>query len=90
MHTVKVMAGGFVMLGIFLFVGHRIGGASPSALADSAKYFIPIWFVAAAINMWIGIAQAGYSVRDEAPIFVLIFAVPAVVALLIWWKFSLN
>lgn len=90
MHTIKVLAGGFVLLGIFLFIGHRVGSASPSALADAAKYFIPVWLAAAAINMWIGVARAGYSIRDETPIFVLIFAVPAVVALLIWWKVSPN
>jgi hypothetical protein len=88
MHTIKVLAGGFVLLCIFLFVGYRIGGAS--GLAGAARYFIPIWLIAAAINMWIGIARAGYPVRDEAPIFGLIFAVPASIALLVWWRFSPN
>jgi hypothetical protein len=38
--------------------------------------------------MYIGVAQAGYSVREELPIFLLIFAIPATVAAFVWWKFS--
>jgi hypothetical protein len=32
--------------------------------------------------------EAGYTVAEEAPIFLLVFAVPAAVALLLVWKFS--
>jgi hypothetical protein len=38
--------------------------------------------------MWIGVSRAGYSVVDEAPVFLLVFAVPAIVALLAWSHFS--
>jgi len=37
------------------------------------------------IAMWLGVTKAGYSVAEEAPIFVLVFAVPAAVALVVWW-----
>jgi hypothetical protein len=36
--------------------------------------------------MWLGVSKAGYSVRDEAPIFLLVFAIPSALALLAWWK----
>jgi len=49
---------------------------------------ISIWLIAAAINLWIGVARAGYCVAEEFPIFLLIFGLPAAVALLLWWKFS--
>jgi hypothetical protein len=36
--------------------------------------------------MWVGVAKAGYSVADEAPIFLVVFAVPVALALLVlWW-----
>jgi hypothetical protein len=38
--------------------------------------------------MWIGVSQAGYSVREELPIFLLIFLVPATAAVLVNWKFN--
>jgi len=49
--------------------------------------FVAIWFVAAAWNMWIGVSQAGYSFQEELPIFLLIFLLPAAVAVLVKWKF---
>jgi hypothetical protein len=37
--------------------------------------------------MWLGVAQAGYSVKEEIPIFLLIFLLPVAVALFVQWKF---
>jgi hypothetical protein len=88
MHTVKVIAGGFVLLALCLLIGRLVGGPAPAAgAAGAAKLFIPLWLVAAAINMWIGVSKAGYPVAEEAPIFLVVFAVPAAVALLLVWKF---
>jgi hypothetical protein len=36
--------------------------------------------------MWVGVAKAGYSVAEELPIFLLIFALPAAVAVLVKWR----
>jgi hypothetical protein len=89
MHTVKVLTGGFVLLALCLLIGRLVGGAPPAAGgADAGKLFIPLWLVAAAINMWIGVSKAGYTVADEAPIFLVVFAVPAAVALLLVWRLS--
>jgi hypothetical protein len=80
-HTIKVLALGFVLLGAFVLTGRALGNGSRAAL-----FFLPAWLAAAAINLWYGVSKAGYSVADESPIFLLIFAVPAAVALLLWWK----
>jgi hypothetical protein len=37
--------------------------------------------------MWVGVAKAGYSTAEELPIFLLIFSLPAAVAILLKWKF---
>jgi hypothetical protein len=48
MHTVKVIAGGFVLLAICLLIGRLVGGTTPAAgIARAAKLFIPLWLVAA-------------------------------------------
>jgi hypothetical protein len=83
LHTIKVLALGFVLLGALLWIGRALGYGSKAAL-----YFLPVWLAAAAINLWFGVTKAGYSVKDEAPIFLLVFAVPAAAALLAWWKLS--
>jgi hypothetical protein len=88
MHTIKVIAAGFLLLGIFLAVGHWIGGGDASAMARAAAYFIPIWLIAAAVNLWFGVARAGYPLVDEVPFFLVVFAVPAGAAGLLWWILS--
>jgi len=83
MHTIMVVLGGFLLLGACLLAGRLM-----KTMAIAALIFIPIWFGAALINLWIGVSRAGYSVAEELPIFLMVFAIPAVVALFIWWKFS--
>jgi hypothetical protein len=92
MHTLMVVLGGFFLLGICLLAGRLTGGAGTAmvtkTMSIAALIFIPIWLGAALINLWIGVSRAGYSVAEELPIFLGVFAIPAVVALFIWWKFS--
>jgi hypothetical protein len=87
-HTVKVIAGGFALLALCLLLGRIAGGAPAAGLTLGVKVFIPLWFVASGLNMWLGVSKAGYTVGEEAPIFLLVFAVPATVALFLVWKFS--
>jgi hypothetical protein len=89
MHTVKVIAIGFALLAVCLAAGRLMGGAGHSALlARSALVFVALWFVGAGINMWIGVSRAGYSAAEEAPIFLVVFLIPAAVAFLVWWRYS--
>lgn len=83
MHTLMVMAGGFGLLGLCMIVGKFIG-----SLAKAALVFLPLWLIGAGVNMWVGVAKAGYTVREEMPIFLVVFAVPSAVALALWWKFK--
>ncbi len=85
MHTIKVLAVGFVLLGIFVLIGR-----APRHGSQAALYFLPVWLTVAALNLWYGVAKAGYSIADEFPIFLLIFAVPSAVALLLWWRLPLR
>ena len=84
MHTLIVIVIGLLLLGACLLVGHRLGGEG--GLGRAALSFLPVWLMGAGVNMYIGVKHAGYSVSDELPVFLLVFAVPAVVALLVWWK----
>jgi hypothetical protein len=83
-HTAIVMAGGFALLLSCLLLGHAFGGGMPGAVTG-AKVFIPLWLIGAGVNMWLGVSHAGYSVADEFPIFLGIFAAPAALAGLLWW-----
>ena len=87
MRSIIIIVGGLVLLALFLVIGWRFFGGLPSTVT-AAKLFIPAWLVVALVNMWIGISRAGYSVADEFPIFLAIFAIPAAVAVFAWWKYS--
>jgi hypothetical protein len=86
--TAAIIAAGFVLLGLFLLVARWIDGADTKTTVVAAQVFIPVWLAAAGINMWIGVSQAGYSVAEELPILLLIFAPPAAAAAFVWWNFS--
>lgn len=88
MRSTMIVLGGLLLLGVVLFVGGRIGSADAASMVAAAKIFIPIWLLAALVNLWVGVARAGYSVAEELPIFLGIFLVPAAVAAFVWWKFS--
>ncbi len=88
MRTMIIIAGGFLLLGLAVLAGRWIGGTGTGSMVTATKIFLPIWLLVALLNMWMGVARAGYSVTEELPIFLLIFALPAAVAVFIWWKLS--
>lgn len=85
MRTALIIVGGLLLLGVFLLIGRKIGGAETMVLA--AKIFLPIWLAGTLWNMWVGVSRAGYSVAEEWPIALAIFAVPAIAASYVWWKY---
>lgn len=87
MHIAMVLMGGVVQLAVFVLFGW-LWGNSAAAMAFAAKMFVPFWLVVAAVNMWVGVTHAGYSVKAESPIFLLNFLVPAVVAGLTAWQLT--
>jgi hypothetical protein len=88
MRTAIIIVGGLLLLGLFVLIGRLLGGGATQSMVMAAKLFLPVWLVLALINMWIGVSRAGYSVAEELPIFLAIFALPAIAAAFIWWKFS--
>jgi len=84
MRTAIIIAIGLAVLAALVLLP-RIAGR-PEWSAAGARMFIVLWLVAALVNLWIGVSRAGYTVREELRIFLLIFAVPAALAAYVWWK----
>ena len=78
MHTLMVIAAGLVLLAGFILVGQLAGRR-----VLAARLFIPAWFLAALANLYVGVTSAGYTVAQELPIQLVVFAVPAIVALIL-------
>jgi hypothetical protein len=87
LRTALIMVGGFVLWGMCLGIARVAASPSSSATWAATSMFVLLWFGAAALNMWMGVAKAGYSFREELPIFLLIFLVPSLVAVVVKWKF---
>jgi hypothetical protein len=89
MHVLLVIVGGVMLLGLFLLFGWLWRG-DPSGVIIAAKAFIPAWLVVAVVNLWVGVHHAGYSVREELPILLAVFAVPVAMAVAVLWQLSRN
>ena len=87
MHSIMMIGGGVLLLGIFVLSGRLLGG-NRHAMARAALAFVPVWLVISGINMYIGVTQAGYTVAQEVPFFVLVFGVPAAIGLGVRWFVS--
>jgi len=58
----------------------------PSAPNWALAALLGLWLAVTGANIWIGISKVGYSVAEEMPILLLLFAVPAA-AVLVRWPF---
>lgn len=87
MHMLMVIGGGLALLGVFVLFGW-LWGASAAGMALAAKVFVPAWLAVALANLWVGVNHAGYTVRQELPILLVVFIVPAVAAGLTAWQLA--
>jgi hypothetical protein len=87
MRTALIILGGFVLWCVCLGIAKVAAGASASSMSLATGIFAVVWFVVAGANLWMGVTKAGYSFREELPIFLVIFLVPTIVAVIVKWKF---
>jgi hypothetical protein len=86
MRTVLFLVAGFLLLAAALLLGKLFSTNYPGATFAATVAYVALWLIVAGANMWVGVARAGYSVAEELPIFLLIFGVPAAVAIVLKWK----
>ena len=88
MRTGLFLLAGFLLLGACLLLGRLFSANYPGAAWVATIIFVCLWLAISVGNMWVGVTKAGYAVAEELPIFLLIFAVPAIVAIALKWRFS--
>ena len=86
MRTALFLIAGFLLLAASLLLGKLFSSNYPAATWVATIAYVALWLIIAGLNMWIGVAKAGYSVSEELPIFLLIFGVPTAVAVVLKWK----
>lgn len=87
MRTLLFLLVGFLLLAASALLGKLFSGNYPSASYAATWSFIALWLAISAANMWVGVAKAGYSLNEELPIFLLIFSVPTIAAIVLKWRF---
>ena len=86
MRTALFLASGLMLLAAFFILARLFSNHLPSAATWALALYAVFWLSITAANMWVGVSKAGYSVEEELPIFLLLFGVPALVAIVVRWR----
>ena len=86
MRTPIFLLVGLLLLAACALLGRLFSSNYPGAAYAATVTFVILWLVISAANLWVGVNKAGYTVAEEFPIFLLIFMVPAAIALILKWK----
>ncbi len=71
---------GLLLFAITQVLGHRRSGAA--GRISAARAFILLWLVATLAIVLVGVLVRGYSLAQELPVFIIIFGIPAALAVL--------
>lgn len=86
MRTPLFLLVGFLLLAACMLLGKLFSSNYPSAMFAATLIFVALWLGISSANLWVGVAKAGYTLSEELPIFLLIFAVPVIVAVFLKWR----
>lgn len=86
MRTGLFLLAGFLILGASVILARLFAENFPAAATWSTAAFLVLWLVLVGFNMYVGVAKAGYSVGEELPVLLVLFAIPALAAALVRWK----
>jgi hypothetical protein len=88
MRTPMFLLVGLLLLASSMLLGKLFSSNYPGATHAATWAFVALWLVISGANLWVGVTKAVYSLNEELPIFLLIFAVPTVVAIFLKWRIS--
>lgn len=86
MRTALFLVSGLLLMGSLLILAKLYSEHYPSAPDWALAIGLGFWLAVTAANLWVGVAKAGYSVAEELPILLLLFAVPAAAGVLARWR----
>lgn len=87
MRTPQFLLVGFLLLAACALLGRLFSSNYPGATSTAIATFVGLWLAICGANLWVGVAKAGYTFSDEFPIFLLIFCLPAALAVVLKWRF---
>jgi len=87
MRTPLFLLVGFLLLGACMLLGRLFSSNYPGATYAATATFVILWLGISSTNLWVGVVKAGYTLSEELPIFLLIFALPTSAAIFLKWRF---
>ena len=87
MRTTLFLSSGLLLLACLAILSRLFSEHFPSSANWAIGVFVVLWFAVTSANMWVGVSKAGYATAEELPIFILLFAIPTAVAVILKWKF---
>ena len=86
MRTILFLISGLLLMASLLIAAKLFSEHFPAAPNWAFAAGFTVWLGITGANMWIGVNKAGYSVAEELPILLLLFAVPVAFAVLARWR----
>ncbi len=86
MRTLMIILCGVLLWVLCISAGKLLTGHLGLAMTRATIVFLLLWLIASAANLWLGVKGTGYSMRQEVPIFLLVFLLPAALALIVRWR----
>lgn len=86
MHMLMMTTLGLVLLAAFWFVGRVLNARAGRVMINGPRVFLPVWAAASFYNGYVGVTKAGYSVQAELLVHVVVFGLPAAIAVWLMWK----
>ncbi|MEJ8853405.1 hypothetical protein WKW79_02425 [Variovorax robiniae] len=86
MRTGLFLLAGFLLLAATVIVAKLFSENFQNAASVAITTFVALWLALTSFNMWVGVSKAGYGVAEELPVWLVLFGVPAVVAIVLKWK----
>lgn len=86
MRTALFLVSGLPLMASLLIAAKLFSEHFPSAPTWVLAVGLTVWLGITGANMWVGVSKAGYSAAEELPILLLLFAVPAAVAVFVRWR----
>jgi hypothetical protein len=67
--TLLFLVAGLLLLAAFLLLAKLFSPNYPDATRLTTIAYVALWFIIAGVNMWVGVARAGYSVAEDCQFF---------------------
>ncbi|MCW0233566.1 MAG: hypothetical protein OJJ21_08215 [Ferrovibrio sp.] len=86
MHMLMMTVLGFIVLAVLWGGARFINARAGRTVVNGARLFLPVWAAVSFYNGYIGVTRAGYSVQAELLVHLVVFGLPAAVAVWLIWR----